>query len=162
MSGSFLCPILRGVPTPHRRHQGEVGGTHILTGMSWSQTWGSKQPAPLHLQAGSVWFARMVAEECGRAQGTRRQDRHFRSAVPCLQVPPWAQASWLHRWLLCFAALGQLGWTAPLGKRGTKSLLCPQQHGHITASMVLKSACNNQVESTLPVQCPHGAVHVHP
>lgn len=146
--------------TPGRSWRNSHPHWHVLEPDMGQQA--ACSPAPAGRQ-------RLVCQDGGRGvwegagdKGTRIQDRHFRSAVPCLQVPPWAQASWLHRWLLCFAALGQLGWTAPLGKRGTKSLLCPQQHGHITASMVLKSACNNQVESTLPVQCPHGAVHVHP
>lgn len=163
--GSCLCPLLRGVPTPHRTQQGEDGGTHLLTGTSRSQTWGSSQSAPLHLQAGRVWFPSMVGsahcgQQCREGSGTTR---HFGSAVPGFQIPPAARASRLHSSVLCFGASGKLGLEGPTGeKRWPRACCVPGSMNTLQHPVVLKGPCNNQGKRALPQPCPHGAVPVHP
>lgn len=135
--GSCLCPLLRGVPTPHRTQQGEDGGTHLLTGTSRSQTWGSSQSAPLHLQAGRVWFPSMVGsahcgQQCREGLGTTRHFCKCSPWVPDTTSGTSQQASQLGLVLWCFRQIGAGG--PQWGKEVAKSLLCPWQYEHTTAS----------------------------
>lgn len=140
MPGSCLRPVLRGTHTPHRRHQGEVGGTHLLTGVSWSQTRGSRQSAALHLQAGGVWLASVEAELTagssvgggprGRGTGRRCGRAEPRVADTASGLSPQA-APPMPAVLRCLRQTG--AGEPPWGKEAARSLPCPWQHGHITA-----------------------------
>lgn len=130
LPGSCLCPVLRGVPAPHRRHQDSPPHWHVLEPDLGQQSVCSSAPAGKQGLACLDGGARWVWAAMWDGPGDNETIWHCTRVVPCVPdtsgVSQQAAPQGLTLCCLRQAGAGEPHW----GKEVAKSSSCSWQHGH--------------------------------